>query len=308
MKKVTLNTFFLLLLMSVLPTTTIFAFDDVNSGSKYFVEINYLKEKGIINGYEGNSYQSKKEINRAEALKIFMEACGKFDIEELKSEAIEEAPFIDTPIDAWYTPYVNKAKEEGIVQGWEDGTFKPGQAINLVEALKMYFECYGDLIYPQEYKNHFLDVDENGWYSSYLRYADQKDMVEIYPSNKIYPFANQNRGDIAGMIYRHLLSGQGNTEFGKATFYGKAVQGHYTASGEIFDLNEFTAAHKTLPFNSIVKVTNLANGKSVEVRITDRGPYGPGRVIDLTEAAFSEIAWLGTGVIHVQTELISVPN
>ncbi len=199
------------------------------------------------------------------------------------------------------------AKEKGIIKGWEDGTFKPEQTINLVEALKIYIECQSFAEYPENFKNHFADVDENAWYAKYLRYADQRDMMEIYPSNKIYPFANQNRGDIAGIIYRHLMGQGGGFEFGKATFYGKAVQGHYTASGEIFDLNNYTAAHKTLPFGSIVRVTNLANGKSIEVRITDRGPYGPGRIIDLTEAAFSDIAWLGTGVIHVQMEVLTTP-
>ena len=93
-------------------------------------------------------------------------------------------------------------------------------------------------------------------------------------------------------------------EFGKATWYGAALQGNYTASGSIFDYHQMTAAHKTLPFGTMVKVTNMANGESIEVEITDRGPYGPGRVIDLTSAAFEEIASLGAGVIYVQYEIV----
>lgn len=294
-------------IISLFSTNTVNAFTDISSGNKYFVEISYLESLGLINGYEDGSFKQKNEINRAEALKLFMNASKNFQDYDFNSMEIENNPFIDTDKDAWFTPYIAVAKEKGIIKGYEDNTFKPEQSINLVEALKIYLECHKDLSYPEGFKNHFADVDENAWYAKYLRYADEKDLLEIYPSNKIYPFANQNRGDIAGMIYRNLMGMGGGFEFGKATFYGKAVQGHYTASGEIFDLNNYTAAHKTLPFGTIVEVTNLANGKKVEVRITDRGPYGPGRIIDLTEAAFSEIAWLGTGVIHVQMKVISTP-
>ena len=95
--------------------------------------------------------------------------------------------------------------------------------------------------------------------------------------------------------------------FGKATFYGAAVQGHGTASGKIFDMYAMTAAHKTLPFGTIVEVINIANGKKVEVEITDRGPFGYGRELDLTSSAFEQIATLGTGVINVQYKVISSP-
>jgi rare lipoprotein A len=73
--------------------------------------------------------------------------------------------------------------------------------------------------------------------------------------------------------------------------------GEHTANGENFDPNAFTAASKTLPFNTRVRVTNPANGKSVVVRINDRGPYVSGRCLDLTRAAFAAIASLGSGVL-----------
>ena len=75
----------------------------------------------------------------------------------------------------------------------------------------------------------------------------------------------------------------------------------------MFDMYEMTAAHKTLPFGSIVEVTNLANGKTVQVEITDRGPYGPGRVIDLTSSAFEVISSLSRGIIYVEYKVISEP-
>jgi len=92
---------------------------------------------------------------------------------------------------------------------------------------------------------------------------------------------------------------------GVASWYGAKHHGKRTASGELFDQKKFTAAHPTLPWGSIVKVTNLANGKSVEVRINDRGPYGKARIIDISRAAAKVLGMLGTGVAQVKIERLS---
>ncbi len=94
-------------------------------------------------------------------------------------------------------------------------------------------------------------------------------------------------------------------ETGLASWYGAKHQGKRTASGEIFDQNKFTAAHRTLPWGSIVKVTNLDNGKSVQVRINDRGPFAKARVIDLSRAAAKALAMVKSGVSPVRIELLS---
>ena len=92
-----------------------------------------------------------------------------------------------------------------------------------------------------------------------------------------------------------------------ASFYGGRLHGTMTASGEKFDQNDFTAAHKSLPFGSKVKVTNPDNGKSVIVRINDRGPYVKGRVIDLSTASFRAIEDPKKGIIKdVILEVISI--
>jgi rare lipoprotein A len=91
---------------------------------------------------------------------------------------------------------------------------------------------------------------------------------------------------------------------GLASWYGGKFQGRQTASGEYFDTNEFTAAHKTLPFGTIVKVTSLENGKSTVVRINDRGPFVPGRIIDLSRAAAAAIGLTGKGVAKVRIQVL----
>jgi rare lipoprotein A len=92
------------------------------------------------------------------------------------------------------------------------------------------------------------------------------------------------------------------TETGKASFYGKGdnYNGRKTADGEVFNTNAYTAAHKTLPFNTVVIVKNLKNGKTTKVRINDRGPYAKGRIIDLSYVAAQQIGMVADGVAEVQ--------
>lgn len=93
-------------------------------------------------------------------------------------------------------------------------------------------------------------------------------------------------------------------EQGKATWYCCYRKGTKTADGSVFSQHKLTAAHKTLPFGSQVRVTNLKNGKSVIVEITDRGPFKPGKIIDLTPAAFAKIDSKSTGVANVKLDVL----
>ena len=94
------------------------------------------------------------------------------------------------------------------------------------------------------------------------------------------------------------------TETGKASYYAMMFQSKKTASGELYDKAKKTAAHKKLPFGTRVKVTNAKNSKSVFVKINDRGTFVKGRIIDLSDSAFSSIANLYAGVIRVRIEVI----
>ncbi len=95
-------------------------------------------------------------------------------------------------------------------------------------------------------------------------------------------------------------------EIGYASYYAGKFQGRLTANGERFDTYRFTAAHKTLPFNTIVRVTNMESGDSTYVRINDRGPFVEGRVIDMSRIAASEIGMVGSGVARVKVEVIRI--
>jgi rare lipoprotein A len=94
-------------------------------------------------------------------------------------------------------------------------------------------------------------------------------------------------------------------QHGIASWYGSEQDGHATASGEHFDRHAFTAASRHLPFNTIVRVTNETNGRSVQVRINDRGPWKRGRILDLSEAAADTLDMKKSGTAKVKVEVIS---
>lgn len=99
----------------------------------------------------------------------------------------------------------------------------------------------------------------------------------------------------------------GYTEVGVASWYGIPYHGRPAADGEIYDMETLVAAHRTLPFNTWLRVTYLQNNKSVNVRVIDRGPFVDGRILDLSKAAAREIGLLGPGVGKVRMEVISAP-
>lgn len=121
---------------------------------------------------------------------------------------------------------------------------------------------------------------ENLHYAANLSY--KVNGTRYYPQKEIKPFV----------------------EKGRASWYGKAFHGRATTSGERYDMHEMTAAHKTLPIPSYVKVRNLDNGREVVVRINDRGPFHGDRIIDLSYAAAEKLGYVKRGIAHVQIEQI----
>lgn len=95
----------------------------------------------------------------------------------------------------------------------------------------------------------------------------------------------------------------GTTQRGVASWYGEPFHGRATASGEIYDMHQLTAAHRELPLGTVVDVLNLDNGKRVTVRVNDRGPFAKGRIIDLSYAAAKKISMVGPGTAKVEVEV-----
>lgn len=162
---------------------------------------------------------------------------------------------------------------------------------------------------------------------AYRIYADQEHLITL-GDHTILPQANQGSQEnalrITNLIRRQLgnapalaaiegLNSNSTTVAvgpirmqmtGVASWYGPGFHGNRTANGERFDQHAMTAAHRTLPFGTRVRVTNLSNGRSVVVRINDRGPFSPGRSLDLSQGAASAIGLLGAGVGTVRMDVL----
>jgi len=119
---------------------------------------------------------------------------------------------------------------------------------------------------------------------------------------KIYPVKKEIRFVLIASVLLICFTSCARkiTETGKGSFYADKFQGRSTASGEKFDQHKMTAAHRTLPFGTKVKVTNLANGRSVNVTINDRGPFAPGRIIDVSKKAARKLGMVDAGVASLE--------
>ena len=120
---------------------------------------------------------------------------------------------------------------------------------------------------------------------------------------KLHPSANRSY-KVAGKRYTPLTKVSSFSQTGKASWYGNQFHGRKTSSGERYNMNALSAAHKTLPIPSYARVTNTKNGKSVIVRVNDRGPFHGNRVIDVSKAAAQQLGFINQGTAHVKVEQI----
>lgn len=177
-------------------------FSDVNENTKNREAILYLQEQGVIKGYDDGTFKPRRAVNRAEFLKIIIE--GSL----IPLDISDEVPFPDIDYGEWYATYVQKAFAEGWINGYPDGTFKPDQTINKVEALKILGKAQNwpigsiDLL---NYYNLFEDIDPSQWYAPYIAYARQSQYLEETGSF-FSPEALMRRGSISEIIYRTLIN------------------------------------------------------------------------------------------------------
>ncbi|MFA6024528.1 MAG: S-layer homology domain-containing protein [Candidatus Gracilibacteria bacterium] len=176
-------------------------FEDVSYMDIHFDAIEALVEIGIFEGYSDGSFGPENEINRAELLKILVEGRG-IEVDPSTNKNC----FPDVRED-WYAKYVCYAKNQGWIQGYSDGSFKPADPVNKVEALKMLFEVYevelsqdavvANLKYP--------DLDENAWYAVYVWKASALGVLEELTTANFNPDADRTRGEMAEELYRYLV-------------------------------------------------------------------------------------------------------
>ncbi|MFA4814669.1 MAG: septal ring lytic transglycosylase RlpA family protein [Candidatus Gracilibacteria bacterium] len=267
-------------------------YTDVPDNDAYYDGIYYMTQAGFVNGYEDGTFQPVSPVSRVEALKMILAAGGV----TLGWE--ETVAYPDTVADEWYMEYVNTAANKGVATGHDDGTFKPLDTVNRAEALKM-------LILANDMKSELPGVASDTWYTAYLQYGIEHALIAPDANGDYLPGNSLTRGELADLLYRFKNEPYTNqVEYGIASYYGYSFDGHNTASGRALEAYGNMAAHKTLPFGTIVRVTNLDTNTYVDVEIVDRGPYTEGYIIDLTPAAFEQIGTLSTGILNVRMEVL----
>ena len=130
----------------------------------------------------------------------------------------------------------------------------------------------------------------------------------VVPHYEPYSRGGNKDYTLRGKRYHIIKNTKGYTETGYASWYGEKFHGHKTSNGETYNMFAMTAAHKTLPLPSFVRVTNTLNGKSTIVRVNDRGPFHDGRIIDLSMAAAAKIGVISLGTAPVKIEVINIPK
>ncbi len=266
---------------------------DLRENNAYYEGITAMTEVGAVSGYEDGSFHPTQDVTRAEAIKMILTATG-VDLEE----NIEGLAFPDTDEEAWYKPYLDTAAAKGIITGAEDGYFYPKNTVNRAEALKM-------LMLSANKESALPNGPDDTWYSAYLQYAIDHALLAPDANGNYTPAAPMSRGELCELLYRFQTEPYtSQVEYGIGSYYGYSYDGHNTASGRPLDTEAFQAAHKSLPFGTRIRVTNVNTGASVIVEVVDRGPYTQGYVIDLTPAAFEQLGNLSAGILKVRLEVL----
>lgn len=136
---------------------------------------------------------------------------------------------------------------------------------------------------------------------------DLSKIQDAQPKYEPYSRGGNKPYSVFGVPYKVMASAENYKETGKASYYGSKFHGYHTSNGEVYDMYSMSAAHKTLPLPSYVRVTNLENKKTIIVRVNDRGPFHSERIIDLSYAAAYKLGMVQTGVANIMLEAIVIP-
>lgn len=191
-----------LLVTALLAQSAIAAtFDDVETSDENFIAIEYLVSIGTLEGYEDGTFLPDQTINRAELMKVLVAGQGISPDEDKYQNCFPDVT------DDWYAKYVCYASEQGWVNGYPDNTFKPGQTVNKVEAVKMLINALGlDGMLPESVdETLFDDTNSSDWYASYLYVAKDLNLLEISSGN-YDPSGEMDRGNTAEYIFRTLVT------------------------------------------------------------------------------------------------------
>lgn len=273
-------------------------FQDVSSLHPNYKAIEWLKSENIVEGYKVErirEFRPDQPVSRAEAIKMLL------GVSELPIvNFVKDKPFPDVSQTEWFAPYVLTAVNTGVVKGFSDGKFHPASQVTRVEMLAMTLRLF----------DVSLSEEEGGdWTTPFVEFAQKMHIIEV--SENIHQALN--RGEVAEFLYRIKQIANSNfTEIfrysgeGNVTQYPVSLIGKKTASGELVEAGSMTAAHRSLPFGTKVRV--WSNNSSIVVTINDRLAVDDSSVLLLSPKAFSLLAKKNQREVNVSFMVFSSPN
>jgi len=201
----TMSTFITPLAMAVTAAATA-SFPDVPADSVNFGAIEYLKAKGVVSGYDDKTFRPDQTINRAEAMKMVLLASGK------AGDSATVLPFPDVKKDDWFYQYVAKGYDLGIIRGYDDGSFKPGNNINVAESLKVILLSFSETVPASVVTAPYTDVPTDSWYATYATICKTKQLIWPLDDGKLHGERQITRGEFAQIIYRLMYIKENNLD------------------------------------------------------------------------------------------------
>ena len=264
------------------------SFTDIEENAWYIDTLKEAVIRKLITGYTDNTIKPNKTVTKAELYTLLFRLVPK-DLQQISPVPLAK----DINENDWFYDGLQLALTQKINNTDSDGNINPLRELNrghVSQFIADYNDWYNEKTKPITIPTPNIEPKVNTTTES------SKESSDSEPQNN--PF------DPASL---EANNDKNATEFGDASFYADIFEGRITASGEIFSQNKLTAAHKTLPFGTVVRITNRQNNKDITVTINDRGPFTEGRIIDLSKTAFLSIADLNKGVVNVNMEVISLP-
>lgn len=187
------------------PVMALAAFNDVQPSHPYYNSVTWMFQSGYIQGYPDGNFKPDNCVNRAEFLTMVLVADGN----GIPREHLYPVPFTDYDETQWYAPAVATAYRIGLIQGYPDGTFRPGNCVNRVEAIKMALIAFTIPPYRTVSDLGWLDINSNEWYYEYFLAAADRNLLGLEHTNRTgsfasyyYPAQGMTRAEVAEMIFR----------------------------------------------------------------------------------------------------------
>jgi rare lipoprotein A len=287
------------------------SFTDIDKNQWY---IPYLKEavvREIITGYDDNTIKPTQAVSKAELYTILYRLTPS-DLKPTQEE--EEALSDDIASGYWFYEPLQFAIKNGLLTTDDENQISPFKELTRAQVshfINQYDEWISERIISSDNSTSeetseevLADTSEQETETEQEQTSEtteSEETTETEPAEQTEDSSSQNTAN-SDSEYQ-----VGFTESGIASYYGYSFDGRRTASGQVLDVEANMAAHKTLPFGTIVRVTNPTTEKWVDVTIFDRGPFVEGRIIDLTPSTFEHLAPLSSGIVNVELEIISLP-